>query len=83
MGSSYLSVELAEKLRVQIPRPSAMQDKLYVPSERVVGYREEVVYLMSPGRPTDIGLQSGKACCPLAGKGIGGMVLLCPRQFEE
>ena len=32
MGSSYLSVELAEKLRAQIQRPSVMQDTLYVPS---------------------------------------------------
>ena len=28
----------------------------------VVGYGEGVVYLVSPGRPTDIGLQLGKAC---------------------
>ena len=26
--------------------------------------REGVVYLASPGRPTDIGLQLGKACYP-------------------
>ena len=30
----------------------------------VVGWCEGVLYLMSPGRPTDIGLQLGKACCP-------------------
>ena len=30
----------------------------------VVGWCEGVVYLMSPGRPTDIGLQLGKACYP-------------------
>ena len=29
---------------------------------RVVGYGEDVVYLTSSGHPTDIGLQSGKAC---------------------
>ena len=29
----------------------------------VVGCGEDV-YLTSPGRPTDIGLQLGKACCP-------------------
>ena len=28
----------------------------------VVGCGKSVVYLMSPGRPTDIGLQLGKAC---------------------
>ena len=31
---------------------------------RVVGWCEGVVYLTSPGRPTDIGLQLGKACYP-------------------
>ena len=32
----------------------------------VVGWCEGVMYLMSPGRPTDIGLQLGKACYPLS-----------------
>ena len=31
-------------------------------SAGVVGWCEGVVYLTSPGRPTDIGLQFGKAC---------------------
>ena len=30
----------------------------------VVGWCEGVMYLMSPGRPADIGLQLGKACYP-------------------
>ena len=30
----------------------------------VVGWCEGVVYLMLPGRPTDIGLQLGKTCYP-------------------
>ena len=30
--------------------------------EGVVGWCEGAVYLTSPGRPTDIGLQLGKAC---------------------
>ena len=30
----------------------------------VVGCGEGVLYLTSPGRPTAIGLQLGKACCP-------------------
>ena len=30
----------------------------------VVGWCEGVMYLMSPGRPADIGLQVGKACYP-------------------
>ena len=32
--------------------------------QEVVGWCEGVMYLMSPGRPTDIGLQLGKACYP-------------------
>ena len=31
----------------------------------MVGWCEGVVYLTSPGRPTDIGLQLGVACYPL------------------
>ena len=31
----------------------------------VVGYGEGVMYIMSPGRPSDIGLHLGKACYPL------------------
>ena len=33
-------------------------------SPGVVGWCECVVYLTSPGRPTDTGLQFGKACYP-------------------
>ena len=33
----------------------------------VVGWCEGAVYLSSPGRPTDIGLQLGKACYPCSG----------------
>ena len=33
----------------------------------VVGWCECAVYLTSPGRPTDIGLQLGKACYPCSG----------------
>ena len=33
----------------------------------VVGWCEGVMYLMSPGRPADIGLQLGKACYPCSG----------------
>ena len=35
-----------------------------LPKYGVVGWCEGVVYLTSPGRPTDIGLQLGKACYP-------------------
>ena len=47
----------------------------------VVGCGEGIVYLTSPERPTDIGLQLGKACyiCILvAGKGRRGMFLFLP-----
>ena len=30
----------------------------------VVGCGEDIMYLTSPGRPTDIGFQLGKACYP-------------------
>ena len=33
----------------------------------VVGWCEGAVYLRSPGRPADIGLQLGKACYPCSG----------------
>ena len=33
----------------------------------VVGWCEGAVYLTSLGRPTDIGLQLGKACYPCSG----------------
>ena len=33
----------------------------------VVWWCEGAVYLTSPGRPTDIGLQLGKACYPCSG----------------
>ena len=33
----------------------------------VVGWCEGVMYLMSLGRPADIGLQLGKACYPCSG----------------
>ena len=36
----------------------------FSPAEGVVGCGEGVVYLMSPGRPTDTGLQLGNACYP-------------------
>ena len=41
--------------------------KFYHTSVGVVGWCEGAVYLTSLGRPTDIGLQSGKACYPCSG----------------
>ena len=40
---------------------------MYTLSGGVVGWCEGAVYLTSPGRPTDIGLQLGKACYPCSG----------------
>ena len=51
---------------------------LDISCEGVVGWCEGAVYLTSLGRPTDIGLQLGKACYPctnVVGKGRGGMFL--------
>ena len=39
----------------------------------VVRWCEGVMYLTSPGCPTDIGLQLGKACYLVAGMGRWGM----------
>ena len=36
----------------------------FIHDNGVVRWCEVVVYLMSPGCPTDIDLQLGKACCP-------------------
>ena len=36
----------------------------FLEKQGVVGWCEGVMYLMSPGRPADIGLQLGKACYP-------------------
>ena len=48
-----------------LPRPQEEEetDK----SKGVVGWCEGAVYLASLGRPTDIGLQLGKACYPCSG----------------
>ena len=42
-------------------------DSLQAQRSGVVGWCEGAVYLTSPGRPTDIGLQLGKACYPCSG----------------
>ena len=48
---------LLEKTLIPLFNPSPLDPE-------VVGWCEGVMYLMSPGRPTDIGLQLGKACYP-------------------
>ena len=40
---------------------------LFLRETGVVGWCEGAVYLTSPERPTDIGLQFGKACYPCSG----------------
>ena len=42
-------------------------NRLTITSAGAVGWCEGAVYLTSPGRPTDIGLQLGKACYPCSG----------------
>ena len=45
----------------------AWQFRMYMIFAGVVGWCEGAVYLTSLGRPTDIGLQLGKACYPCSG----------------
>ena len=40
---------------------------VFIGNTGVVGWCEGAVYLTSLGRPTDIGLQLGKACYPCSG----------------
>ena len=47
--------------------PIHHQSRKYLRFVGVVGWCEGAVYLTSPGRPTDIGLQLGKACYPCSG----------------
>ena len=56
----FLYIYIYGEIRKQIT------DSSYV-SLGVVGWCEGVMYLMSPGRPADIGLQLGKACYPCSG----------------
>ena len=44
-----------------------MIDMIFLHTGGVVGWCEGAVYLTSLGRPTDIGLQLGKACYPCSG----------------
>ena len=61
---SYIGYKISDIL-IQISYKSIL-DILY-PILGVVGWCEGAVYLTSLGRPTDIGLQLGKACYPCSG----------------
>ena len=45
-------------------KPHSSRRGILLSIEGVVGWCESVMYLMSQGRPADIGLQLGKACYP-------------------
>ena len=49
----------------------------------VVGCGEGIVYLASLGRPTYVGLQLGKTCIFVAGKGRGGIIFLLFLHFHS
>ena len=57
----YMSSPLFGLQMCLLPEGSS---SLYYMSAGVVGWCEGAVYLTSLGRPTDIGLQLGKACYP-------------------
>ena len=48
-------------IKFRVNRPFASGEEV-----GVVGWCEGVVYLASPGRPTDIGSQLGMACYPFS-----------------
>ena len=56
----------------EVPRQMSLKQKrrnkwIWYVLTGVVGWCEGAVYLTSLGRPTDIGLQLGKACYPCSG----------------
>ena len=66
MGITVLKIVIwgskSSDLQSQIPL-FRLQNCLFTsPNEGVVGWCEGVMYLVSLGRPTDIGLHLGKAC---------------------
>ena len=58
-------------LKISPPKTESFQIKILIffifLLKGVVGWCEGAVYLTSLGRPTDIGLQLGKACYPCSG----------------
>ena len=53
-----------DQTRKAIAVNSLLSQLQLAPLKGVVGSGNGVVYLTSPGRPTEIGLQLGKACYP-------------------
>ena len=53
------------------PNTIKIEIRVVQATDGVVGWCEGIVFLRSPGRPTDTGLQLGK----VAGQGRGGMFL--------
>ena len=66
-----MSTASFRKIQLKPMELCSKQSWLQASTERVVGHCEGVVYRTTPGRPTDIGLQLGKACFLVAGKGRG------------
>ena len=76
---SLLSMQLVEPLislpsmQLEEPQVSLLSMQLLEPKDQAAGPTvgvvvcgEDVVYLMSPGRPTDFGVQLGKASYPFS-----------------
>ena len=63
---SMLCIQVEEIAKTLEYRTVVIQQS-YRPFIEVVGWCEGAVYLTSLGRPTDIGLQLGKACYPCSG----------------
>ena len=64
MSPEYLDVLNWQEDWCKIPVQSFIQYRLSMPSIGKVGCGKGVMYLKSSKRPTDVGLQLGKACYP-------------------
>ena len=75
VDSVHLSLTIIQFKAHVILISNTHSQQAHIRKSGVVGWCEGVVYLTSLGRPTDNGLQLGKACYLVAGKGRGGMFL--------